>query len=157
MKTKETERLIQGEELQDTLAETKTDPSGRFRFDGIRAPVFPQVPQVGKNVFPWDLVAVAPAHGLAWVQLTPQHQRSPITLALGAEGTLRGRLTEPGGRPVADAKIKVFGIDPLGRPVDNGLGTENRLNLIWSAFPLGARTPTPTAASRLPACRATGS
>ena len=60
MTTKETERLIQGEELQDTLAETKTDPSGRFRFDGIRAPVFPQVPQAGKNVFPWDLVAVAP-------------------------------------------------------------------------------------------------
>jgi hypothetical protein len=85
-------------------------------------------------------VALAGGHGLAWVQLTSQRQHAPITLTLGAEGTLRGRLVEPGGRPIEGAKIKVFGIDPVGRGVDNGLGTENRLNLIWSGFPLGART-----------------
>jgi uncharacterized GH25 family protein len=36
--------------------------------------------------------------------------------------------------------VKVHGIDPLDRPDANGLGTDNRLNLIWSAFPLGATT-----------------
>jgi protocatechuate 3,4-dioxygenase beta subunit len=138
---KETEGLISGaDEIADTLAETTTDALGQFRFEGVRAPRFPQVPNAGQSVFPWDLVVLAPGHGLAWQQLTPHHQRTPVTLTLGAEGVLHGRVVETGGRGVAGAKVKVFGIDPLGRPVDNGLGTDNRLNLIWSAFPLGAKT-----------------
>ncbi len=140
MSSRETEKLIRGEELPDTLAKTMTDASGQFRFDMVRAPGFPQVPEAGKSVFPWDVVALAPGYGLKWVQLTPRYQRTPIPLALGAEGTLRGRLVEPGGQPIAGAKIKVSGIDPLGQPVDNGLGTENRLNLSWSGFPLAAQT-----------------
>jgi protocatechuate 3,4-dioxygenase beta subunit len=138
---RETEGLISGaEEIADTLAETTTDAEGRFHFEGVRAPGFPQVPEAGRSVFPWDLVVLAPGHGLAWQQLTSHHQRTPVTLALGGEGVLHGRVVEPGGRAVAGAKVKVFGIDPLDRPVDNGLGTDNRLNLIWSAFPLGAKT-----------------
>ncbi len=140
MPRREVERLVRGEELPDVLAETKTDAEGRFRFEGVRAPGFPHVAEAGRTVFPWDVVALAPGNGLTWVQLTPRHQRTPITLSLGDEGTLRGRVVEPGGQPVSGAKVKVSGIDPLGRPIDNGQGTENRLNLIWSAFPLGAKT-----------------
>ncbi len=140
MPRKQTENLIRGEELHDALMETTTDNAGRFRFDNVPAPAFPEVPEAGQSVYPWDIVALAHGHGLAWVQLTPQHQRAPITLKLGPEKIIRGRIIEPGGKPVAGAKIKVHGIDPLGRPLGNGLQTENRLNLIWSAFPLGATT-----------------
>ncbi len=140
MPPKQTENLFRGEELQDTLMETTTDEAGRFRFDNVTAPSFPHVPEAGQTVYPWDIVVLAQGHGLAWVQLTPQHQRAPITLKLGPEKTIRGRVIEPGGKPVPGAKIKIHGIDPLGRPLGNGLQTENRLNLIWSAFPLGATT-----------------
>ena len=140
MPRKQTENLIRGEEIHDTLMETTTDDAGRFRFDNVPAPAFPDVPEAGRSVYPWDIVALSRGHGLAWVQLTPQNQRTPITLKLGPEKAIRGRVIEPGGKPVVGAKIKVHGIDPLGRPLDNGLRTENRLNLIWAAFPLGATT-----------------
>ncbi len=140
MGTNEVEKLLRGEELPDKLATTTTDAEGRFHFEGVQAPGFPKMPEAGRSVFPWDVVALAPGHGLNWVQLTPRYQRTPIMLSLGAEGTLRGRLVEPGGQPIEGAKVKVSGIDPLGQPVDNGLGTENRLNLSWSGFPLAAQT-----------------
>jgi RNA polymerase sigma factor (sigma-70 family) len=140
MPREETKKFIRGDELHDTLMETTTDDAGRFRFDNVTAPAFPHIPEAGQGVYPWDIVALAQGHGLAWVQLTPQHQRAPITLKLGPEKMIRGRVIEPGGKPVAGAKISIHGIDPLGRPVGNGLQTENRLNLIWSAFPLGTTT-----------------
>ncbi len=140
MPREQTKKFIRGDELHDTLMETTTDDAGRFRFNNVTAPPFPHIPEAGRGVYPWDIVALAQGHGLAWVQLTPQHQRAPITLKLGPEKTIRGRVIEPGGKPVPGAKISIHGIDPLGRPVGNGLQTENRLNLIWSAFPLGKTT-----------------
>ena len=140
MPHEQSRKIIQGEGINDTLKETTTDAAGHFAFQEVTTPAFPKIAEVGQSVFPWDIVAIAPAHGLAWVPLTPQNQRIPITLKLGAEGTLHGRVIEPGGNPVVGAKVQVFGIDPLGRPDENGLGTVNRLNLSWSAFPLGATT-----------------
>ena len=140
MPHEQSRKIIQGEWINDTLKETTTDAAGQFAFQDVTAPAFPKIAEVGQSVFPWDIVAIAPAHGLAWVPLTPQNQRTPITLKLGALGMLQGRVVEPGGNPVVGAKVQVFGIDPLGRPDENGLGTVNRLNLSWSAFPLGATT-----------------
>jgi protocatechuate 3,4-dioxygenase beta subunit len=140
MPQQQVERIIKGEGINDTLLETRTDAAGRFRFQEVPAPAFRAIDEAGKNVFPWDIVALAQGHGVAWAQLTPQNQRSPVTLKLGPEGILRGRVIEPEGKPVVGAKVQVFGIDPLGRPDEYGLGTDNRLNLSWSAFPLNAMT-----------------
>jgi uncharacterized GH25 family protein len=133
-------KLIQGDGLNDILAETLTDAAGRFRFQQVPAPAFPELQEVGESVFPWDIVVLAPGHGLAWTQLTRETRRGPITLKLGAEGVIRGRLVDPGGKPIGGAHVQVTGIDPLGRLDENGVGTENRLNLSWSAFPLAATT-----------------
>jgi RNA polymerase sigma factor (sigma-70 family) len=133
------EKLFRGDGLNDILAEHLTDAAGRFEFHQVPAPAFPQVPDVSPAL-PWDIVVLAPGRGLAWVNLTREARRGPITLKLGPEGIIRGRLVEPEGKPVVGAKVQVFGIDPLGRPDENSLGTENRLNLNWSAFPLGATT-----------------
>lgn len=145
MQPKDVEPLLRGKELPDILAETTTDAAGAFRFDKVDAPAFPrQDPRFeneeSKTVFPWDLVALAPGRGLAWVQLTPRAQRTPLTLSLGPERPLLGRVVEPGGTPVRGAKVKVVSVDPTGRPIGNGLATENRLNLLWSSVPLGATT-----------------
>ena len=140
MPQEQSQKIIKGQGINDTLAETRTDQAGRFRFHDVAARPFPKMAEVGQSVFPWDIVALAPGHGLAWAPLTQRNQRDPVTLKLGPEGTLRCRIIEPGGKPVAGAKVQVFGIDPLGRPDASGLHTENRLNLSWSAFPLGAIT-----------------
>ncbi len=133
-------KLVRGEALEDILAETATDAAGRFGFHEVPAPEFPGAPEVGRSEFPWDVVALADGKGLAWTQLTPHFQQTPITLTLGPEGIIRGRIVEPGGAPVAAAKIKVLGIDPIDGPIDVGLGTEGRFNLMYSRFPLGAAT-----------------
>jgi RNA polymerase sigma factor (sigma-70 family) len=135
----EMEELVRGAGVNDILAETSTDAAGRFRFVSIPAPAFPNVPEADR-AYPWDIVALAPGRGLAWIQLAREHRHTAITLKLGPEGIIRGRLVEPNGKPIAGAKVRVSGIDPLGRLNENGLGTENRLNLSWSAFPLGATT-----------------
>ncbi|WP_435009733.1 sigma-70 family RNA polymerase sigma factor [Tundrisphaera lichenicola] len=126
--------------IKDTLAETRSDAEGRFQFREVPAPAFSKQEGAGKTYFPWDVVALAPGRGLAWEPLTLQAQRSPITLKLGEEGIIRGRVVEPGGRPVVGARILVNGIDPLGKPDVNGVSVDNRLNLNWSAFPIGATT-----------------
>ncbi|SIO59900.1 RNA polymerase sigma factor, sigma-70 family [Singulisphaera sp. GP187] len=139
-RSKEDRTFMEREGLVDSLAETKTDDEGRFRFDDVAAPGFKKTEGVGQSVFPWDVVALAPGHGLNWVQLTLQNQQAPITLTLGLEGTVRGRIVEPGGKPVVDAKVSVYGLQPLGSPDINGVRTDNGLNLSWSAFPVGAKT-----------------
>jgi RNA polymerase sigma factor (sigma-70 family) len=136
----EIEKLLQGAEINDVLLEIKSDEAGRFRFQDVPAPAFPQVAEAGRSVFPWDIVVLAQGQGLAWAPLTLQNQRTPITLKVGPEGILHGRVVEPDGKPVAGAKVRVFGIDPLGRLNENGLGNDNRLNLNWSGFPLGVTT-----------------
>jgi hypothetical protein len=138
MPSKESEKLFRGEEIPDILARGTTDADGRFRFEAVSAPAFPRKAGAGKTDFPWDVVVLAPGHGAAWGQLTPHNQRNALTLILPEEGTLRGRLVEPGGTPIAGARIKVSGIDRLGAVDVGGLGTEGRLNLLWSSIPLVA-------------------
>ena len=140
MPQKQIEKIIKGAEINDILMESKTDEAGRFRFQDVPAPAFPAIDEAGKSVYPWDIVALARGEGAAWMQLTPEHQRNPITLKLGPEGILRGRCVEPGGKPVVGAKIKVVGISPLGKPDVYGNSPENNLILAWSTFPLGATT-----------------
>jgi RNA polymerase sigma factor (sigma-70 family) len=134
----ENEKLFRGGEISDVLARGTTDAAGRFRFEEIPAPAFPHAPAAGRTFFPWDLLALAPGHGAAWSQLTLPNQRNVVTLTLPSEGILRGRLVEPGGAPVAGARIKVSGIDRLGHLDPGGLGTDGRLNLLWSSVPLVA-------------------
>ena len=142
MASRELEKLPRGnEEIRDTLMETTTDDAGRFRFHEVPAAAFPEFPEAGQSIFPWDVVALKDGHALAWTQLTPHRERTPITMTLGPEGILRGRVVEPGGKPVVGARVKVLSIDPLGKvPDDDDPGRANELNLHWSAIPLGATT-----------------
>jgi hypothetical protein len=140
MRRTERENLFRGQEIPDILAHSTTDVKGEFHFADVVAPAFTDTAtkSVGKNFFPWDVVAYATGHGLAWVQLTARNQRTEITLSLPAEGTLRGRLVEPGGKPIVGARVKVSGIDPLGQVDVSGLETDGQLNLLWSEIPLVA-------------------
>ncbi len=136
MPAHESEKLWRGEEIADILAQNTTDENGRFRFQNVDAPPFRHISVAGKGYYPWDLVAMAPGHGVAWTQLTRANQQSEISLRLPVEETLRGRLVEPGGKPIAGARIKVFGVYPLGHLDARAEDEPVHLDLTWSSIPL---------------------
>ena len=157
MASRELEKLPRGnEEIRDTLMETTTDDAGRFRFHEVPAAAFPEFPEAGQSIFPWDVVALKDGHALAWTQLTPHRERTPITMTLGPEGILRGRVVEPGGKPVVGARVKVLSIDPLGKvPDDDDPGLRMSSICTGRRFRSG-RQPTPAAGSTSEAYRAIG-
>jgi RNA polymerase sigma factor (sigma-70 family) len=132
----ESEKRLRGAEIPDILARTTTDENGRFGFQNVEAPPFRHITVDGKGYYPWDVVAIAPGHGVAWTQLTRSKQRTEIVLALPPERSLHGRLVEPGGEPIAGARIKVFGIYPLGYLDTRDQDEPGHLDLTWSSIPL---------------------
>jgi RNA polymerase sigma factor (sigma-70 family) len=133
-------KRARGEEMADILARSKTDLDGRFQFENVDAPPYRHAAVAGKGYYPWDLVAIAPGHGVAWTQLTRANRRKEIVLALPPEGPLRGRLNEPGGKPIAGARIKVFGVYPLGYLDPRDLDEPGHMDLTWSSIPLVAKS-----------------
>lgn len=129
-------------ELPDILATASTDADGRFRLADVAARSFgPEDDQyLGKTYFPWDLVVIADGHGVAWARLTPQNQRTPLSLKLPPERPLLGRITEPNGTPLAGVRIKVADLATLTAPVREFDTSDQRLGLNWSSIPLGATT-----------------
>ncbi len=136
----ESEERLRGAEIADILGQTTTGNDGRFQFQNVAAPAFRYIGPLGKGYYPWDLVAIAPGHGLAWTRLTNANQRTEIALKLPVEGILRGRLVETQGRPIAAARIKVFAVYPLGYLNPRLHDDPAHLDLTWSSIPLLATT-----------------
>ena len=132
------EALNRGELIPDILARTQTDAGGRFRLEGVAGRPFPSILEVGRTEFPWDLVVLAEGHGVAHEHLTAVNQKRPLTLTLPAERLVRGRVVEPGGQPVAGAKISVNGVGRIGEDDQHSQKTVGMLNLGWSSVPLVA-------------------
>ncbi|WP_237170746.1 carboxypeptidase-like regulatory domain-containing protein [Paludisphaera borealis] len=133
------DKLLPGEIINDALAERTTDADGRFEFTEVLASGIPRVLYTGETVYPCDVVALASGRGLAWLPLKPHHLTVPITLTLGEEGIIRGKLVEPGGNPVAGASILITALGALDQPDGDERDTENRMDLRWSGF-LGVKT-----------------
>ncbi|MDR3621901.1 MAG: sigma-70 family RNA polymerase sigma factor [Paludisphaera borealis] len=133
--------LMRGDTIDCLLANRTTDADGRFEFKDVPAPGIPRVLFTGETEYPCDVVALASGRGLAWIPLKPHHLTAPITLTLGEEGVIRGKLVEPGGNPVAGAKILISFLGKLDQPEvgELKLDTEDRMDLRWSGF-LGVKT-----------------
>jgi len=138
MTDEESKKLWEGGRLPDVLARTKTDSEGQFAFKDVAAPAFKRSEGVGTQVFPWDVIATADGHGLAWKHLSSQSMRTPIRLTLSDEGVIRGRLVDPDGKPAAGVRADVYQVAELDQPVRQNDGAEGYLNLSWSSFPLRA-------------------
>jgi RNA polymerase sigma factor (sigma-70 family) len=127
--------------IQDILAQTTTDAQGRFAFKDVPALRWPDGERnVGVYWFPWEVLVIAPGHGLAWKQLTPHNQRQPLTLILPAEARFEGRVLGSGGKPLAGAQVKVQEIGPLDQRPHENIGTPCYLDLQWSQLPPPVRT-----------------
>ncbi|MEE9141080.1 MAG: M56 family metallopeptidase, partial [Gammaproteobacteria bacterium] len=94
----------------DAFASRVTDENGRFRFQDVASPVFRLFDTVPN---PWDVVAVADGYGVAWRHLPKADNEEPLSLTLGAESTVSGRIVDENERPIAGAHIRVQGISSL--------------------------------------------
>jgi RNA polymerase sigma factor (sigma-70 family) len=103
----------QRDQANDLLATTTTDGAGRFAFKDVAARPFEDVGQMRQH--PWDLIAVAPGRGPAWLHLTARAQEQPLTLQLPPEGKISGRITGADGIPLAGARVQALDIGPLRR------------------------------------------
>ena len=112
MPRQQIEKIIKGDDINDTLMETKTDEAGRFRFQDVPAPAFPSVAEAGKSVYPWDIVALGQGYGLAWVQLTPQLKARPHHI----EPRARGNPPRHRGRTRGQARRRREGQSRRRRP-----------------------------------------
>jgi beta-lactamase regulating signal transducer with metallopeptidase domain/protocatechuate 3,4-dioxygenase beta subunit len=97
--------------LNDILATTKTDAAGTLRFENVPSKKLHEQ-WVSQN--PWDVVVVARPYAVAWRHLSAPRDTRPLEIKLAAGATIRGRITDPQGRPVANAKATVLGISALG-------------------------------------------
>jgi hypothetical protein len=84
------------------LADSRTDGSGRFRIDAPRT----------SSTRHEDLgaVALAPGHGVGWVELDPDDDQPTADISLRPEQVIHGRLFDVQGRPVRDVRVSVMSI-----------------------------------------------
>jgi len=129
--------LYRGEDIPDVLDKIHTGDDGRFRFKDVAARSFPFIPEAGMAEFPWYVVVMAEGHGLYQYKLTPRNQRTSWKVTLPEEGKLHGRILEPGGKPVAGARVKVVS---LGERNSRENWYEPSLQLDWSSAAPAATT-----------------
>jgi protocatechuate 3,4-dioxygenase beta subunit len=120
----------------DLLATTTTDQQGLFAFRDVPLPK-PYLDELTRTApFPWDIVAKATGHGLAWQGLTAQSRRRPVTLTLPPEASIQGRLLDRAGQPVAGASVRVLRLQGLDQPLQGVPTTPRNLNLEGSRISL---------------------
>jgi protocatechuate 3,4-dioxygenase beta subunit len=116
----------------DILAETKTDIEGRFRFENVPAAT---IVRYSFAPAPWDLIAFANGHGLAFAHLgQTEAERADVTLTLPPAKAIDGRLTDGSGSPIANCKVEVQAIAPPLSEESYSLNDPNHLSLFRSAI-----------------------
>lgn len=91
------------------IAEMVADADGSFEFKDVKPPD-PKRPR--ERVFPLDVFALAPEHGVCWLHLSAQ-PTAAVELSLPDERKLAGQLVDGDGKAVADARVRVREIAAL--------------------------------------------
>jgi protocatechuate 3,4-dioxygenase beta subunit len=130
----------------EILATTTTDREGRFAFHDVPAPGYGDVPGVGTQSFPWDLLVRARA-SLAFKPLTRANQYQPLTLDLRPAARIQGRLLDPAGKPLSGLRVEVAGIMPLRQQVQVTMHPDGYDNRSGDALVLGHSQFAPSAAT----------
>jgi protocatechuate 3,4-dioxygenase beta subunit len=124
-------------DVHDILAETTTDEHGSFRFEEVASRPFAQA---SYNNFPWDVVVLADGHAMAWVHLAQHQSTRPVTIELAPEQSVEGQIVGPNEEPVADAKVRVWSIDPPGTDWSGNYNEPGRIDLSQSQISPTATT-----------------
>ena len=84
------------------IGEARADGSGRFRIDA------PRTSSSHNQAF--GAVALAPGHGVGWVELDPDDDQPTADISLRPEQVIHGRLFDLQGRPVPGVTLSVMSI-----------------------------------------------
>ena len=88
--------------IQVPLADVRADDSGRFRIDA------PRTSSSRHDGF--GAIALAPGHGVGWVELDPDDEQPAAEITLRPEQVVHGRLFDLQGRPVPGVTLLVASI-----------------------------------------------
>jgi hypothetical protein len=97
---------------KEVLATTTTDQRGAFKFEEVPTDVG-VAGDVGYAFFPWDIVVQAKGYGLGYKPLTPHNQAQGLVITLALETSVRGRLIDSEGKPIAGARVQARAFQPL--------------------------------------------
>ncbi len=87
---------------QIPIGEGRADGSGRFRIDAARTS--------SSQHESFGAVALAPGHGVGWVELDPDDDQPTADISLRPEQVIHGRLFDLQGRPVPGVTLSVTSI-----------------------------------------------
>jgi protocatechuate 3,4-dioxygenase beta subunit len=84
------------------IGHARADGSGRFRIDA------PRTSSSLNEMF--GAVALAPGHGVGWVELDPDDDRPTADIVIRPEQVIHGRLFDPQGQPVSGVTVSVSSV-----------------------------------------------
>lgn len=95
----------------EILAKATTDERGEFLFPEVKS----RMREVDRTTpETWEMIAVAPGYGLAGRKILQADRQGRMKLTLGPQATVRGRVVDEQGRPLADAAVSVTLVASLG-------------------------------------------
>ncbi|QEH31564.1 ECF RNA polymerase sigma factor SigE [Aquisphaera giovannonii] len=148
----------------DLLATGKSDAEGRFAIRDVPLPVLtpPPGPLPSAEEGRFQVAGTAPGFGFTWHRVrgfrpgprpaaaekgdltasTAIHEGEPIRIDLtfGPPASLRGRIADDAGRPLADVPIQVGYIDEAMRPGGSGTWRCDRVDATGGAVPQDLRS-----------------
>lgn len=122
---------------EDLLASTTTDAQGKFSFQDVATRPFQKN---WPEPAPWDVLVEAEGYALAWQHLMAPNPPAPLSLTLQPAAQLSGKVVDAQGKPVADARVRVEEIAPLGSPLQSEYLPPNRLDLAMSPLAPAQKT-----------------
>ena len=114
------------------IGDTRADGSGRFRIDAPRTS--------SSRYDQFGAAAIAPGHGVGWVDLDPDADEPTADITLRPEQVIQGRLSDLQGRPAAGVTVSVR---LMGRVSSAEIRAQASLGLRGGAASGGLALPLP--------------
>jgi protocatechuate 3,4-dioxygenase beta subunit len=133
----------------DRLAQTTSLADGQFAFRNVPIPLrlvdtisaLTAGPSNTERRFMGAQVLVSkPGSGLAWAELDSLESARPLRIVLGNGATLTGRVVDPSGQPIREARVSVEMIGPIAGTSQPYAKDGDHLYLSNSEFPHTAIT-----------------
>jgi hypothetical protein len=123
---------------RDLLARTTTDKDGQFAFKDVGIPprLEDQIEALLRGDAAAELIAWADGRGLAWTDVRQLRTEQPVRLVLSPEAPMTGVVQDAAGKPVAGARLTVWGFSRATSNLDRLFHGPGDLGLSLSQLPL---------------------
>jgi protocatechuate 3,4-dioxygenase beta subunit len=90
-----------------TVAQTKSDAAGNFELTFVGEDA-----DMKRRHYGWQIVAYAPGTGPAWIRDEDAVKESSLTMRLAPDESIRGRIVDLEGKPLAGVRVRVHELFP---------------------------------------------